>query len=41
MAHTVKPTGKRQDNPPVQACRELGIEPGDEFVSEKKTNNGR
>jgi bifunctional DNA-binding transcriptional regulator/antitoxin component of YhaV-PrlF toxin-antitoxin module len=36
MIHTIKLTSKRQATFPVQLCRELGIQPGDELVLERK-----
>jgi bifunctional DNA-binding transcriptional regulator/antitoxin component of YhaV-PrlF toxin-antitoxin module len=36
MAHTIKLISKRQATFPVQVCRELGIQPGDELVLERK-----
>ncbi|MFP4573910.1 MAG: AbrB/MazE/SpoVT family DNA-binding domain-containing protein [Desulfobacterales bacterium] len=36
MAHTIKLTSKRQVTFPVQVCRELGLQPGDELILEPK-----
>ncbi|MFP4257559.1 MAG: AbrB/MazE/SpoVT family DNA-binding domain-containing protein [Desulfovermiculus sp.] len=36
MSHTIKLTSKRQATFPVQLCREIGIQPGDELVLERK-----
>ncbi len=36
MSHTIRLTSKRQVTLPVQLCRELGIQPGDELVLERK-----
>ena len=36
MPHTIRLTSKRQVTFPVQLCRELGIQPGDELVLERK-----
>lgn len=36
MEHTIKLTSKRQATFPVHLCRELGIEPGDRIILERK-----
>ena len=36
MPHTIKLTSKRQATFPVQLCRELGIQAGDELVLERQ-----
>jgi len=36
MVQTIKLTSKRQATFPVQFCRELGVEPGDDLILERK-----
>ena len=36
MGQTIKLTSKRQATFPVQLCRELGVEAGDELILERK-----
>ena len=36
MAHTITLTSKRQATLPVQLCREMGVQPGDVLVLERK-----
>lgn len=39
MAHTIRLTSKRQATLPVQLCRELGLQPGDELIVERQKND--
>ncbi len=40
MTHKMKLTSKRQTTLPVDVCRELGVNPGDEIILEKQQING-